>query len=229
MRVIDTDALTGVARVLGVGNPATAVQQVVFDDGNLQQVLDVGRAVARGRSPIQGIGRISLELVFSATGAQANTVNVLPYNAEFAQPPFPSRNDDLWSRYPEQDIYLLGASLYGSDASRVTYARLYSSWDQVAGAGTSFEPGVGSTSQQDGVVMFGTWNGSAIATSLLDGAGRSYTPINLRFPRPLQSGGISGGNYAGALSLNASVSDDCTVRATVTIAMCAAGTPPDAI
>lgn len=47
MREVDTDALLGVAPFLKVGNPATATRQVVFDDENLQQVLDVTPLIAR--------------------------------------------------------------------------------------------------------------------------------------------------------------------------------------
>lgn len=47
MREVDTDALLRVAPFLGVGNPATATRQVVFDDENLQQMLDVYPLIAR--------------------------------------------------------------------------------------------------------------------------------------------------------------------------------------
>lgn len=45
MRDVDSDALRRIARVLGVGNPVTAVEQVSFDDSNLQQTLEVSRLV----------------------------------------------------------------------------------------------------------------------------------------------------------------------------------------
>lgn len=47
MREIDTDALLSVASLLGIGNPATVVEQVTFDDSNLQQVLGVYPLIAK--------------------------------------------------------------------------------------------------------------------------------------------------------------------------------------
>ena len=45
MREVDTSVLTGIARALGIGNPATATLPVNFDDDNLQQAFDVGALI----------------------------------------------------------------------------------------------------------------------------------------------------------------------------------------
>lgn len=76
MREIDTDALAQVAGTLGVGNPVTAVEQVVYDDSNLQQVYDVG-PVLPGYGTERGWFGILTTLGFAVTGNQR--VEVDPY------------------------------------------------------------------------------------------------------------------------------------------------------
>jgi hypothetical protein len=77
MRRIDTAALTNVAGALGVGAPATATEDVVFDDRNLQQVLDVSRALP-GLGLYQGFHGFLVTQAHVATGSLFNSVD--PYN-----------------------------------------------------------------------------------------------------------------------------------------------------
>lgn len=67
MRQVDTDALGGVAGALGIANPATVTQPVDFDDGVLQQVLDVSRMLPSGQ-PNDGIVSVSLVNTHVANG-----------------------------------------------------------------------------------------------------------------------------------------------------------------
>jgi len=77
VRPVDTDALQLVARSLGVGNPATSVAPVSFDDATLQQSLEVsksvGRARANGFAPGGGLFSLGTKITFSGGGAQSDS------------------------------------------------------------------------------------------------------------------------------------------------------------
>lgn len=124
MREIDTNALTRVARVLGVGNPATAVSPVDFDDGVLQQVLEVSAMIRRARAPL-GDGLFAAQIENVHAGAGAETTQRDPYDLAVATgagwpDPVPA----------DFDVWVLGAIASaatgvqsGSNASRfsITY------------------------------------------------------------------------------------------------------------
>lgn len=72
MRPVDTDALRAVGPSLGIGNPGTATQMVQFDDGILQQVLDVTPLVRRSRVPVGTTGLFIFEVELVHAAADSN-------------------------------------------------------------------------------------------------------------------------------------------------------------
>lgn len=80
MREIDTDALLAVAPALGVGNPASATRQVVFDDENLQQAISVNELVRRARAGF-GAGIWQASIISDHVAAGTVTDDLDPYNA----------------------------------------------------------------------------------------------------------------------------------------------------
>lgn len=91
MRDIDTDALEAVARSLGVGAPATATRQVVFDDDHLQQALDVGPLVryraGRSQGPnAQGWFNFALEVTLVGAGDGSGSASIHDQLADILQP-----------------------------------------------------------------------------------------------------------------------------------------------
>jgi hypothetical protein len=87
VRKIDTDALSAVAPALGVGAPGTATEDVDFDDGVLQQVLEVAPLVRRGRTIglSTGIWTGAFVHVHAAGGASVIGQTIDPYDPNLAQ------------------------------------------------------------------------------------------------------------------------------------------------
>jgi len=99
MRPIDTDALDLIAPSLGIGNPATATLPVDFDDGNLQQVLDVGR-IKRQRA-VRGELDFTWTVLASATDRDTLLRSTLfattqPWAEELALLGLRSETTDVW-------------------------------------------------------------------------------------------------------------------------------------
>lgn len=97
MRSLDTDAMSFVARALGVGAPMTATRDVVFDDDVLQQSLDVGPLLRRARlySPMSAkIWRFAIQMSVGAGGGTDNN-NLRVYTEDAGT--FEFEND-----YPEE-------------------------------------------------------------------------------------------------------------------------------
>lgn len=121
MREIDTDALHGVAESLGIGNPATVVGQVEFQDEVLQQVLDVARLVRRSRAGVvrtQGVINFSIDHTHPVANTITTDVDVygLVTNVS-ADPPWPEPE-----KIEELDIYLLGCSAFSDTDGAITSA-----------------------------------------------------------------------------------------------------------
>jgi len=79
MREVDSSALRLVAQALGIGNPHTVVGEVLFDDGVLQQVLNVMPLVRRAGTlaPTTGIYASDFDQAHVAAGALLTTFD--PY------------------------------------------------------------------------------------------------------------------------------------------------------
>lgn len=84
MREIDTDALRLVAPTLGVGNPATATRGVLFDDENLQQVMEVTPEIRRAATiaPTSGVFGAAITNTHGAAGQIVTTRD--PYDLAVA-------------------------------------------------------------------------------------------------------------------------------------------------
>lgn len=104
MRDIDSDALRLVAQALGVGNPVTAVQQVQFDDGVLQQVLDVAALVRRAGTIAPSAGLWTVNIINSHNSANAVSTTIDPYNLTGAGNGYPVPIG------PELDVWLCDVS-----------------------------------------------------------------------------------------------------------------------
>lgn len=101
MREIDTDVLAGVAGSLGVGNPATATAQVVFDDDNLQQMWDASKFA---RFP-----RLTAVAGFSCNAAAGLTNRETATRSElFLQTPYRVLLEQLNLTPDNADVYLVG-------------------------------------------------------------------------------------------------------------------------
>lgn len=100
MRPVDTDALQSVAPALGIGNPHTVLAPVDFDDGTLQQVLDVAPLIRRGRSVARSTGVWTGIMRVAATAGATNSDDLNPYAlGTQAKAAFPSpvpQGFDVW-------------------------------------------------------------------------------------------------------------------------------------
>lgn len=119
MRDVDTDALKEVARSLGIGNPATVLGQVSFQDDVLQQVLLVNTLVRAARArPIQSSGIISFGQELVHPGADQQQESFDPYTipitggAGEAVPPWPTVEERQFL-----DCWVFSVKLSKQDAS----------------------------------------------------------------------------------------------------------------
>jgi hypothetical protein len=116
VREVDTSALRLVARALGIGNPGTATGHVVFDDANLQQVLDVAPLARRGAGPPvqEGIWSIAFKHDHSAAPNATLTSTLQPYNMNASCAAGTSATGAAWPNpMPEGlDIWLLWSNAY---------------------------------------------------------------------------------------------------------------------
>lgn len=122
MRPVDTDALGQIAKVLGIGNPATATSPVDFDDAVLQQVVDVLPTVRRART-IPGTGGLfhgQVSQVHAGAGSLLSQVDPYELSATSltAEGGYPDPVPD------DFDVWLLGA--VGSAAVGVINTNLFS-------------------------------------------------------------------------------------------------------
>lgn len=115
MRELDTSALLSVMPALGIGNPATATRQVLFDDENLQQVFD---ATKFARLP-----KLTAVLLESFNpGASSVSRQTITRSALFARNEYDEILDELGLRVGNADVYCVGVQVAGdaSDVSNVT-------------------------------------------------------------------------------------------------------------
>lgn len=119
MRVLDTDALEGVNEALGVGAPAGATRQTVFDDENLQQILDVSTGLlTRGRTKFHndGLGYVLLENIHVDVETETASIILMGDLLDtFIQGAWPS--DKL--REGKLDLWFVHAILTQSDGVNV--------------------------------------------------------------------------------------------------------------
>jgi hypothetical protein len=105
VREIDTDALAAVMPSLGIGNPGTATRSAMFDDENLQQMLDINPLVRRARAIVPSEGIFLGNMSNSHAGAGELTETLDPYlPAADAQPPYPAALPDGF------DVWICGVS-----------------------------------------------------------------------------------------------------------------------
>lgn len=78
MKKLDSRVLSYVNRVLGISGGAGAAVDV--DDGNLQQVFDVGPLIRRGRVPASGIFSTAILNTHSAAAASFASGTIAPYD-----------------------------------------------------------------------------------------------------------------------------------------------------
>ena len=120
MRQIDTDALRLVSSSLGIGNPSGATAATDFDDDLLQQVLNVGGLISRGRTPFPSSGIFGANIANVHGAANELSTDFNPYRISAsgltAQSPWPDPVPD------DMDVWLLGASGFTTVAATVTVA-----------------------------------------------------------------------------------------------------------
>lgn len=102
---VDSQALGVVNRALGL--TGRGALETEFLDGVVDQTLDVGALVRRGRAPADSSGLFYPTLRVANAGAATADATIDPYNvtAANAVPPYPARVPD------SQDVWLLGASV----------------------------------------------------------------------------------------------------------------------
>lgn len=138
MREIDTDALQAVAAALGVGNPITATGEAIFDDANLQQVLDVSDLIARGRvKPFDvGLGVYTLQTDHAGAGQQTDSTSVFNTNLSQYFAPWPAE-DIIAGKF---DLWYVGHSAVSTGTqSLLTAAALNMTFNNMPGLYTAVQ------------------------------------------------------------------------------------------
>lgn len=181
MRVVDTDALAGVASALGIGAPATVTEAVQFDDSVLQQVLDVApllrRAAARN-SPESLVGNMylcRLECVHPGADAQLATVPMAG-NPTFQSSSWPRTSIEQG----RSEVWLLGTNARRTaGAGNLTVGSLYTEASDLPGLGIS-APG-GTALLSGGRLTWAAWD-AMVGASLQSVDTRLWIPIGIRLP-----------------------------------------------
>lgn len=98
MKKIDAQTLEGLNKALGLSGPGSPVTELT--DGVLDQVIDVGAIVRRGRTQGQTTGLYTAMLRNVHTAADSRTATLTPYNGTTtARPPYPApmpRDFEVW-------------------------------------------------------------------------------------------------------------------------------------
>jgi len=97
MLKVDSPALAGLLKVLGI--PGRGEETTFFDDGNLQQAVDVAFHIRRSRTIVQSEGIFTAGLVNTHVGGDAVSLNVDPYAFTAVTAGFPTpvpEGFDVW-------------------------------------------------------------------------------------------------------------------------------------
>lgn len=108
MREVDSRALSLVAGALGVGNPATAVEQVNFDDGVLQQVFDT-RPLVPGFGLEDGFFGATQTHQHVATGVLRNELDI------YARIESPTGGLDFQADRNRAGVWILSVAAWAED------------------------------------------------------------------------------------------------------------------
>lgn len=158
---------------MGIGNPATAVQPVVFDDDNLQQAFDVGTLIrysaAKRFAVVDGWTQVAVQLVRNLAGFAQSTIDLIPQ----MQADFPGEyesSDIFW-------IYNIGAYTVSTGvADDIADASVLLEYPQ----GAQYEY-VGASGQPFLIWLAERWV-SFVSTA--QGVGATYVPIRKPIPIP---------------------------------------------
>lgn len=172
MREIDTQALIDVAPSLGIGNPATATGQVLFDDENLQQVLEVSAFVRRAQAPADGLGLVQMANIHPGADSQTQLINPWEDGA----------GDQRWPTARlangELDLWLLYCyARRTGGAGDFTQATL-----RLNNVNTGIRRGEGNGAEEPEVRIAGFTTMRANG-DFEEGDGRMWIPLGIRFPR----------------------------------------------
>lgn len=190
MRPVDSPALSAVARALGIQNPSTATELLEFDDGNLQQTLDVDPIVRQSASRLSGQNSGWLELQVRLTltaGAGFKSTSQTISNVAI---PAMAERDVLW-------IYSVDMDIQGPVVTDVSLAYLFAS--QPAIAAIQGTPIAATVAFGSNAIAYGATSGK-ILTSL-------HPPADHVLPYPVGDGGSLSmiallGGAAGATTLD---------------------------
>ena len=121
-RRVDSAALDSIALSLNLSGPAAG--ETWFEDGNLQQVLDVASLIRRGRTVAASEGIFNAVLRNVHTSAQTRTTAVTPYDvATGAIEPWPTPVPS------SLDIWVIQASVRQISGSGTLGAALFANYD----------------------------------------------------------------------------------------------------
>jgi len=174
VRQVTSQALDIVAEVLGLGRGGAPETQ--FEDGTLQQTLEVSQLVRRGKTLADSQGLWAVEIANVHVGASTINTNHDPYalasGVELAPYPTPiPRGFDFW---------LLYASVISSGAGLITAATVNSNWPVAKTAFVAASATFHVLAAWDGDVLIGT------LARMMDAGGEIKTihqKIGVRIPR----------------------------------------------
>ncbi len=177
----DGPALSPLNRAYGLSG-INAEQQTFLDDGNVQQVLDIGGIARRGRP---GFSRNIFYgiMLNSHVGAGALLSFIDPYNAVNPANGYPAVIDP-----DEFDIYLLGMNSRAVVGGSVTWGMAgFDRQSVLVGLTDTAAGGAASTADQD--IILGAWTDYTTITNTgtgiefaLDVSGRSWLTFKERWP-----------------------------------------------
>lgn len=119
MKKMDSDALGTVNKSLGLTGSGAANTE--FADGTVEQVLDVGPMVRRGRTPAATGGLFTCTFSFTSSGAQELQRAINPYEpgGALTYSPYPNSVNNYF------DLWVLDASMNRQSGSGTIEAGLY--------------------------------------------------------------------------------------------------------
>jgi len=184
VRNVDSDALGSIGKALGLsGQPSPGKTE--FLDKSVDQVLDVGPLVRRGRAIVgtEGIFRGILQNDHLGAGALTSFIN--PYSvAANAIAPYPPLVEDGY------DVWIVGASFRQTSGSGTVTGHLEIA-SQASGWGVLNGGAPVTAGQPMWLAAFDTLKdfGSSSFTLGVGDAGNVYWPINMRLGRAGNAGG----------------------------------------
>lgn len=178
MKKVDSDALGLVWRALGLTGEGATVTEI--PDGILDQVIDVGPIIRRGRTQASTTGLYTpvLRNIHGAADTQASSET--PYLVDVAD-----RIEPYPTPMPAQfDVWLLGASVHRLSGTGTLSAMLTVNWDSAhQGWGVDESGNAIVANVEKAIAIWDALFTVTVGVGVLNGSNGPWAKIGMRIPR----------------------------------------------